>query len=363
MNLLAGFADPADHSLGHAIEALFFCALHLGEAKLRLALGALVEADGHLAAEIIFDEGGFVASALLIPGVDAEGGEIAGLAFRAARSGDEILRLGSGRSVDTIELKPGDGPEVGGGHAFADGLGQIELDETRDDPTGDGNGLIAGLRGGVGFGAALGSFAGRAGGQSANEEPVFPFCGLSFVVFALVADLHPIGDGARDDFDGNAAAKLIEARLGAAGLDAKIGLHLGAAAGLHEHDFSGGEELDAALPERGLEEQAGVDPADGAGGGADLGAVVAAGEDFDTIAVVQEVDGLANLRDAAPQRGAALADVGFADVFVLGAHVPGGGDDEAQERDGDEKLALHGRASGAADGMQIEGAIIFCATR
>src|SRR6266851_403877 len=354
----AGLADAADYRLRQAIDALFFRATHLAKAKFGLTFWAFAETDRHLAAEIIFDEGGFVTGALLVPGVDAENGEITELSFGAARSSNQILRLVTGGSGDAVQLEPGSGADVGGGHAFAHGVRQVELDEASHDPAGDGNGLVAGRRGGVGFGAARGDFAGRAGGQAANEEPILFLGFLRFVVFALIADLHPIGDAAGDNLDGNSTAELIEARLGASGLDAKIGLHFGAAAGLHGHGFGSVQDLDAALPERGLKEQPGVDPADGAAASADFYGVVTAGHDVDAVAVVQDVDGLADLRDTAPQRGAALADVGFAEIFVLGAKEPGEHDDHAEQRDGDEELALHGRASGLVSSTKREGAFM-----
>src|SRR4029077_2419613 len=290
---------------------------------------SFVDTNGHLAAEIIFHEGGFVWGALLVPGEDAESGDTTVLARGATRSGSEIVRLVSGGGGDAIQLEPGNGADVGGEHAFAHGVGQIELEKARPTPAGDGNGLIAGRRGGIGFGAAGRDFAGGTGGQGANQEPILlPGC-LRFVVFAFVADLHPIGDGAGDDLDGNSTAELIEARLRASGRDAKIGLHLGAAAGLHGHGFGGVEELHAALPERGFEQQAGITPADSATDGADFYGVVAAGHDIDAVAVVQGVDGFADLGDAAPQSGVAFADVAFAEVFVLGAKQPSQDDDHA----------------------------------
>src|SRR5260370_370757 len=130
-------------------------------------------------------------------------------------------------------------------------------------------------------------FARRGGGQAGNQEPILLLGCLRFVVFALVADLHPIGDGACDDLDWNSTAELIEARLRASGLDTKIGLHFGAAARLHGHGFGGVEELDAALPEGGFEEQPGVDPADSAAAGAYFYAVVAAGHDVAPVPAIQ----------------------------------------------------------------------------
>src|SRR5260370_34896228 len=84
----AGLADAADYRLRQAIEALFLRAAHLAKAKFGLTFWAFAETDGHLAAEIIFDEGGFVARAPLVPGGDAEHGEITGLSFGATLSSD-----------------------------------------------------------------------------------------------------------------------------------------------------------------------------------------------------------------------------------------------------------------------------------
>src|SRR5216684_3728003 len=86
----AGLADAAHHRLRQAIDTFFFRAANLAEAKFGFAFWSFVEADGHLAAQIIFDEGGFIARALLVPGVDAENGEVTRLSLRATRSGDQI---------------------------------------------------------------------------------------------------------------------------------------------------------------------------------------------------------------------------------------------------------------------------------
>ena len=60
-----------------AIEALFFGASDLAKAEFGFVFGSFAEADGHLPAQIIFDEGGFVARAPRIPRIDAENREIA----------------------------------------------------------------------------------------------------------------------------------------------------------------------------------------------------------------------------------------------------------------------------------------------
>jgi hypothetical protein len=81
-------ADATYYGLRQAIDAFFFRTVHLTEAEFGLALGSFIDTDGHLAAEIIFDEGGFVAGALLVPSVNAKNGEIAGLPFGVPRPRD-----------------------------------------------------------------------------------------------------------------------------------------------------------------------------------------------------------------------------------------------------------------------------------
>ena len=145
----------------------------------------------------------------------------------------------------------------------------------------------------------------------------------------------------RSSINWDAAAKLIEARLGAAWLHAEIGLYLRASVRLRGDRLGLLEELGAARPERGFEQNSAVDPADFAIGGANFYVVVAAGEDFHVIAVVKGVHGLANLRDAAPERDAALANVAVAQNFVFRAKEPRDDADDDEQRDGDEELALH----------------------
>src|SRR5262249_6022214 len=157
--------------------------------------------------------------------------------------------------------------------------------EARDDPAGDGDGLIAGLRGGRRFGSAGGSFARRAGGEAADEKPAFFFgVGRLRGGFALVTHLDPVGNGASDNFERHTPAELIEPWFAAAGLYAQIGGDLGATASLHGHGTDVVEELDAALPEGGFHEIASVDPADGAACGAHFDVVVAFAKNVDTIA-------------------------------------------------------------------------------
>src|SRR6267154_3475033 len=146
------------------INAYFFRTVHLTKAELGFALGSLIDSDGHLTAEIIFDESSFVTGALLVPGVHAENGEIARLPLGVACTCHQILRFVSGGTLHAVQFKPGGRANVGGGHAFTNRLGQIEFNKASHYPSGDGNRLVARLRGGVGFGTARGSFPWRARG-------------------------------------------------------------------------------------------------------------------------------------------------------------------------------------------------------
>lgn len=85
---IAGFADAPDYGLRQVINAFLFRAVHLTKTKFRLAFRSFVDSDRHLTAEIVFDEGSFVTRALLVPGIDAEDGEIAGLPFPTAGAGN-----------------------------------------------------------------------------------------------------------------------------------------------------------------------------------------------------------------------------------------------------------------------------------
>jgi hypothetical protein len=85
---IARFANAPHYRLRQMIKAFLFRTAHLTKAELGFALWSLIDSDGHLAAQIIFDESSFVTGALLIPGVHAKDGEIAGLSFGVARARD-----------------------------------------------------------------------------------------------------------------------------------------------------------------------------------------------------------------------------------------------------------------------------------
>src|SRR6266566_4737893 len=98
----AALTNSADNRLNQPVDTLLFVAAHRAKTKLRLVLGAFADANGHLAAQIIFDERSFVAASLCIPRVDTKRGEIAGLALGSASGGRFAeatpSRTASGRS-------------------------------------------------------------------------------------------------------------------------------------------------------------------------------------------------------------------------------------------------------------------------
>ena len=75
------------------IDALFFGIVHHAKAKLGFVFRVFAGANGKGAAKIVFDEGGFVARLLAIPGEYAKSSEIAGLAFGATSARNQVLRM------------------------------------------------------------------------------------------------------------------------------------------------------------------------------------------------------------------------------------------------------------------------------
>ena len=132
-------------------------------------------------------------------------------------------------------------------YAFAHGIRQIQLNEARNDPSRNRDGLIAGLRG-SGLRGARG-FSGRARGNAPDQEPIFFLSFQRFAGILFIGGLHPLGYAASHNFDGNIARKLVETRFSASGKHAQIRGHFGAAARLHGHVADLFEQLDAALPE------------------------------------------------------------------------------------------------------------------
>ena len=225
--------------------------------------------------------------------------------------------------ADAVEFKPGYRADVCRSDAVAHGIGQIQLDETGDRPNRRSAAFdrqarrVSSPRRGLRIRPA-------AAWPATNQKPIFFFvpCGsfegsFSSVTWTQSATARPTIS------TGTPRAELIEARLRAPRLDAKIGGDFGAAAGLHGHRQDLLEQFCAALPQRRFHQIAAFDPAQFAGGGAHLDAVVAAGDYVDAVAVVQRVQRLAHLRDAAPKSGGAFADVGFAQRFMLGPEEPG----------------------------------------
>src|SRR5271165_4645749 len=100
------FPDTANDVLDEVINALLLAGVHHTEAKFGLAFGTLADTDGKRTTKLIFNEGGFVAGFLVIPGENAKGGEIARLAFGAAGASNEILRMLTFIIGDTIQFEP-----------------------------------------------------------------------------------------------------------------------------------------------------------------------------------------------------------------------------------------------------------------
>src|SRR5216684_3822837 len=339
---IIAFANPADNRLVQSVHALFFDVIHHAKTELRFAFRPLANAHGQLAAEVIFDECRLVAAFLHIPGVDTKRAEIAWLALGPAGGGDKILRLVTGGIADSIEFEPGEGTQVGRGRGFTNSIRKVEFDETPDHPSGDRNSLISRLRGCIGLSRTSGAFTGRTSGQCANEKPIFlfRFRRLAGGIFFLGA-LHPIGGGAADDLNGNAAAKMVEARRRSSGFDVKICGRFGTPARLDRHRANLVQEFDTALPQRWIHQISGVHPADSACGGTDFDIVIAASDYGDAIAVVQRPEWLAHLRDSAPESHAPLADEGFAQRFVFRPEPPGKEAHKTKQGHGNEEFSLH----------------------
>src|SRR5438132_3968533 len=112
------FADAANNRLDQMIDAFFFFSVHQAEANLRCVLRPFADANGQLSAQIILDEGGLVPALLYVPGVNAQGREVAGLAFRTARGGQKVLRLVTRRVTDAIQLEPRERADIRRGRSL-----------------------------------------------------------------------------------------------------------------------------------------------------------------------------------------------------------------------------------------------------
>src|SRR5258708_37706485 len=100
------FTDTANNRLDQMIDAFLFISIHHVEAKLRFVLRSFADPNGQLSAQIILDKGGFVPASLGVPGVNAQGREIADLPFRSARCSQEVLRLVAPKVTHTIQFEP-----------------------------------------------------------------------------------------------------------------------------------------------------------------------------------------------------------------------------------------------------------------
>src|SRR6266566_2428962 len=351
---LPALTNSADNRLNQPVDALLFVAAHHAKTKLRLLLGAFADANGHLAAQIIFDERSFVAASLCIPRVDAKRGEIAGLALGSAGGGNQILWLVARRVADAVEFEPRERAKIRGGHALAHGVWQIQFNKTGNDPARDRHGLIPGSRCGCRFGALASVITRRTCSEAADQRPVLflRFLRLIRGIF-FVRNLRPIGHRPPHNLHGSISSKLIKARLGSPRLDAQIRGDLGASACLHGHRSRLVQELDAAQPERWFHQVTAVDPADGARVGSNLYVFIAPGKHVHALAVMQRAHSLADFGDAAQKRGIPFADKGFAQQFMLRPEQPGNERHQAEQRHCNEEFSLHALSPNAAPMTRI----------
>ncbi len=217
------------------------------------------------------------------------------------------------------------------------GSGRSSSTKRAIDPSRDRNALVAGLSGRVVLGGARRGFSGRPRGDGADEIPVFFFGrGFGAGVF-FVGGLHPVGDGAADDLHGNAAAELIEARArcGRAATRRLVCtlVRPWACDGMACACWSSFVLRSRARARA----ECGRRSSQPRRSRCEFCVVVAAGDDFNAVAVVERVHRFAHLGDAAPKRDAALADVAVAEGFVFGPQKPGDDANDHEERDRDER--------------------------
>src|SRR5260370_32866430 len=213
----------------------------------------------------MFDKRGFIAPLPSVPSVDAQRIEIALLPLGTPGTGHEVLRLVARRIASAVQFEPSQRPNIRCGHSFPYSVRNVKLDEACDDPSGDRDGLITGLRCSRRSRSLRRDFAGRTSSDPSDQEPVFflRFWRLARGLL-LVGDLNPIGNGAPHDLNRGTTDELIEARVVAPGFNAQIGLHLGPAAGLDRQRAHIGEKLCAALPNPRLPKRSSINPAVGA---------------------------------------------------------------------------------------------------
>ena len=241
-----------------------------------------------------------------------------------------------------IEFEPGNRADIGGSRALAYRVRQIQRDEACNHPAGDGDRLISRLCGRCHRRVAHHSFTRGSRCHSLDQVPIllllrFILCGH----FLFVGDLSPIGDRPAENLYFDAASELVEARLGAARLDAKVGCCLGAAARLNDHRLGLRQQLLAAFPQLRLHQVTTIDPPNRAVRGADLDVVVPAGEHVHALSIIENANLLVHLRHAAQKRKRALTHISGAERFVLGSEIPSQQRHHAQQRHCNQELALH----------------------
>src|ERR1700676_1071272 len=105
--------DAADDGLDQAIVPFLFPAKY-PEEEFGFALGVVRNSDGNGPTDTVVDESGLVTGFAAEPGIDTQRGEVARLAFGAARAGGKILRVIAFAIGDAIEFEPGERANVGG---------------------------------------------------------------------------------------------------------------------------------------------------------------------------------------------------------------------------------------------------------
>jgi hypothetical protein len=132
-----GVLHPPDGSLLHDVGSFFGVVAGLGKTKFR-ALRSPGYTDWKPAAKVALDVRSFISLAGRTVRVHAKHREIAGLALGTASSSDKILRrFAPGAIGHAIQFKRGHDAQIGRTRVIEDGAGQIEFDESSQNPTGN----------------------------------------------------------------------------------------------------------------------------------------------------------------------------------------------------------------------------------
>src|SRR6267154_323151 len=117
------------------------------------------------------------------------------------------------------------------------------------------------------------------------------------------------------------------------------------------------QELDAPLPYGWLHQLPAFHPANRACVSSHFHVVIALAHDVHAFTIIQSCQLLADLRDAAQERGGFFADKGFAQRFMLGPEHPRRQSHQGQQRHRNEESPLHVPLSNVALAARTEGAL------